>query len=193
MTGRGACTSALGVLLTVAGCASAPPRSDARAAPEAPDLAWVCAQHDLVTDFRGRITFEDVQRTLCYLGRNGDVRDPAALARAALAEAGQCGGGPRIATASAPPTTVWALYDTLKRAAAEPSASPGCIPSLMIAGMVRALGDGYQFEPLGPPPPSPVNVETPSLMNKTVVYALVPRLSAATQALVADALRAARA
>jgi len=63
----------------------------------------------------------------------------------------------------------------------------------MIAGMVRALGDGYQFEPLGPPPPSPVNVETPSLMNKTVVYALVPRLSAATQALVADALRAARA
>jgi hypothetical protein len=173
-------------VFTMGGCASGP-----RSRPEArdPDVAWVCARHDLVSDLRGRITFEDVQRTLCDVGRYSDRIDFRALEAAALAEAGRCGGTPAAATG---PSSLRGLFEALERAAA--GQPEGCVASAMIAGMVRALGRDYTFHPVGASQPATAEDQPaqPATLNKTIVYVkLVPSLNGGDR-LVEDALRAAR-
>jgi hypothetical protein len=184
-------TWAVLVSVVVAGCASLQPRPTENDA----DVAWVCAQHDLLTDFRGRITFEDVRRTLCYVGKYGGGVDFANLEGAARAAARPC---EQVATSSdvlvSPrPLTMSELYDHLSRAAATASWSPGCGEAAMIAGMVRVLGEGYAFHSVDEPPR--VNVVEPptaSLINKTIVYARFPRFLTGGQASVEKALASAR-
>ncbi len=179
------------VAVVVAGCASLQPRPTQND----PDVAWVCAQHDLLTDFRGRITFEDVRRTLCYVGRYGRGVDFANLESAARAAARPCD---QVATSSdvlvSPrPSTLSELYDHLSRAAAAASWSPGCGEAAMIAGMVRVLGDEYAFHPVDESTPAnAVEPPTASLINKTIVYARFPRFLTGGQAIVEKALASAR-
>jgi len=147
----------------------------------------VCARHDLVSDLRGRITFEDVQRTLCDVGRYSDRMDFRALEAAALAEAGRCGGAPAAATG---PSSLRGLFEALERVAA--GQPEGCVASAMIAGMVRALGRDYGFTPVPLPRPAPPPDEPPATLNKTIVYVKLSRFLAGGERLVESALRAAR-
>jgi hypothetical protein len=195
ITRPGAVALVLVVAVAGGGCASAPPPPPAARA-KTPDLVWVCAQHDLLTDLRGRITFQDVQRTLCEAGRREERLDFAALAASALAEARRCGGEQRAivrASPDRPPSTIRELYDALAAASAGGPSSPGCTEAAMIDGLVRALGAGYTFNPLNERR-SPDVGETPSssLVNKTIVYVRFPALLAGGRGAVEAALRAAR-
>lgn len=159
-----------------------------------PDLAWVCGQHDLITDFRGRITFEDVQRTLCYFGRYTGRLDLQGLERGALAEAQRCGGETTVAglNASRSPSTIRELYGDLK-AASGTDESSGCAATAMIRGMVRILGDEYGFHPRGEPEPErTADGPTATLLNKAIVYVKFSRFLSGGQQVVEQALREGR-
>jgi hypothetical protein len=162
---------AVAAVLATLSCASVTPRPAGRE----PDLEWVCRQTDVITDFRGRITFEDVQRTLCYLAEWSlpDYRPHLQrLQDAALKEAVRC--HPGAVDDGPAPTTLTQLYSTLKAAAhSRDDAATGCVESAMIEGMVATLGENYTFSPAGQELPDDGRTRSPSMsvLNRSVVYA----------------------
>ena len=182
------------------GCqAFQPPRtrSPRSSAPKDADLAWVCRQHDLLTDLHGRITFEDVQRALCYVGELTAVRlDFAALAGAARAEVQrQCDAGMTAADpgVSRPPSTIRQLHDVLQGIARIQLQAPGCSEAAMIAGMVRVLGHEYRFRSVDDVPTRDAReAPAPSLINKSIVYVKFGKDLHGGQGIVEQALRATR-
>jgi hypothetical protein len=193
--GAASCAAvAVAAAAVLSGCQAFQPRTTL---PSDPDLVWVCHQHDLLTDFRGRITFEDVQRTLCYVGGHTAVRwDFAALASAARAEVQRrCDAGMTAADSevSRPPSTIRQLYDVLQGIARIQLQAPGCSETAMITGMVRVLGDEYVFQPVGESPSDGADeAPAPSLINKSIVYVKFATL-AGGQEIVEAALGATRA
>jgi len=161
-----------------------------------PDLAWVCAQHDLTTDFRGHITFEDVQRGLCLLGHYARQLDVRALADAALAQSGPCDESAPAARegGASPPRTIRDLYSLLKVEAARPGRKQECVNAAFLTGMVGSLGRDYAFRPIGEItwPNHTDEAPTPSLLNHALVYVRVPGNLVRGQTVIEEALRAAR-
>jgi hypothetical protein len=161
-----------------------------------PDLAWVCAQHDLITDFYGHITFEDVQRGLCLLGRYSGPLDFPALADAALAKCAPCDESAPNAREgwASPPRTIRDLYGFLKGEAARPGREPECASAAFLTGMVESLGRDYAFMPIGQLTGSNHIDEapSPSLLNHALVYARVQRNLISGRRVIEETLRAAR-
>jgi hypothetical protein len=179
------------------GCVVLPPRTapENRSALEDPDVTWVCAQHDLLGDFRGRITFEDVQRVLCYVGEYGDAVDFSALEGAAITAAQRCFAGQAMSpmVPQQPARTIRALYDDSRVIAEGAGDAVECANSAMIAGMVAALGDDYRFHPIGEAPASQTaGAPEPSVLNHTVVYVRFPQFLNGGRQVVEGALRSAR-
>ena len=172
-----------------------PPPGGQRPVPEDRDLTWVCARHDLVTDLRGQMTFEDVQRTLCYLGRYGGHLDFGALEGAAIAAAQRCDAG-RASPSLSPirsARTIRDLYEILKVAAEGAGEASECTNRAMLQGMVASLGDEYRFRPIGDPPSTALDgAPEPSLLNQTIVYVKFPGLLNGGRQIVEQALRTAR-
>ena len=198
--GGAASCAALAAAIIVLGCqAFQPPRtrSPPTSAPKDADLDWVCRQHDLLTDLHGRITFEDVQRTLCYVGELTAVRlDFAALAGAARAEvqrrcdAGMTAVDPGV---SRPPSTIRQLHDVLQGIARIQLQAPGCSEAAMIAGMVHLLGHEYRFRSVDDLPARKAReAPAPSLINKSIVYVKFGKDLHGGQGIVEQALRATR-
>ena len=201
--GAGAACAAAVAAVVVSGCLAAEPPPTHPTSVKDPDVTWVCSQHDLLTDLRGRITFEDVQRTLCHIGElAGRPLDYAALAAAARAEVqGRCDARMTAADAgvSRPPSTIRQLYDVLRGIAGVQLQAPGCSEAAMIAGMVRALGDEYGFRPVGESRAAADDdgagdqAPSPSLINNSIVYVKFARSLSGGQQIVEAALAATRA
>jgi len=207
--GAGAACAAAVAAVVASGCLASQPRSTQPTSRTDPDVAWVCSQHDLLTDLRGRMTFEDVQRTLCHIGElAGRPLDVAALAAGARAEVQRrCDARMTAADAGVgrPPVTIRQLYEVLRGIAGVQLQAPGCSEAAMIAGMVRVLGDEYGFRRVGESPAAADDdgdegdddgmdqAPSPSLINRSIVYVKFAQSLAGGRQIVEAALAATRA
>jgi hypothetical protein len=179
-------------LVGASGCATGPQRSDAR------DADLVCEQQHLGGGVAGQITFADIRRTLCYLGRYGGPIDYTPLQRTALAETNRCATAPfpKGAAAEDPPAnTLRDLYAVLRARVNAPNMMSGCTEEAMLAGMMRALGPEYGYHPVGvqPTPSSSDSIPTSVVIDQSIVCAKLPGSMQGGYDSVSEALRAARA
>jgi peptidase S41-like protein len=190
-------TAAAGVLAAgLTGCGLPQVRSEYRSSRQPDDLGWVCAQQHGPPEFTGRMTFEDVQRSLCFVGTFVN-RPPnfAALEDAAVLEARRCDGGRalNLLRASPPSRTIRELSDRLRLSATSDGETESCTTEAMLQGIVRSLGADYRFESINDPPPTlPGSMPAPALVADTVVYVRFPWILTGGRKIIEDALRSAR-
>jgi hypothetical protein len=178
------------------GCTVPPPRSDYRSWRQPDDLGWVCAQQWGTKDLPGQITFNDVQRSLCYVGTlNNRPPNFAALEVGAVSETRRCDGGRafELLRASPPARTIRGLYERLNWAATLEGEPLSCMAEAMLQGMVAALGPGYRFRSINAPlPDAPDATPSTEVLAENVAYVRFPRYLTGGRTIIENALRSAR-